>query len=309
MNKIDNTEVESLLVSKGEAVILTCLLCMGYVVDHLLGLNNTPYIQASGWVAGATVVAAGVSAYSANKASKRAAAAADKNSKLTADISAKQLQFQKEMQAKLDKQKEVYRSMEFVNPYAKVSNPFAGMENVYEDLTVNMQQAEFESQRFEQQQADVMGAMRGAAGGSGIAALAQTLVGAGALQTQRIAAGIGQQEGLNQRLAAQGAATVQQMERQGASATQMARLGGEQMVQQMEIDRQATLLGINMGEPAGAIAALQSAYRNQVSAGAAHAAAMGQTAAAQWSATGSILGAGIGAMGKIGAAGKLPGQT
>ena len=247
MNKIDNTEVESLLVSKGEAVILTCLLCMGYVVDHLLGLNNTPYIQASGWVAGATVVAAGVSAYSANKASKRAAAAADKNSKLTADISAKQLQFQKEMQAKLDKQKEVYRSMEFVNPYAKVSNPFAGMENVYEDLTVNMQQAEFESQRFEQQQADVMGAMRGAAGGSGIAALAQTLVGAGALQTQRIAAGIGQQEGLNQRLAAQGAATVQQMERQGASATQMARLGGEQMVQQMEIDRQATLLGINMG--------------------------------------------------------------
>ena len=309
MNKIDNTEVESLLVSKGEAVILTCLLCMGYVVDHLLGLNNTPYIQASGWVAGATVVAAGVSAYSANKASKRAAAAADKNSKLTADISAKQLQFQKEMQAKLDKQKEVYRSMEFVNPYAKVSNPFAGMENVYEDLTVNMQQAEFESQRFEQQQADVMGAMRGAAGGSGIAALAQTLVGAGALQTQRIAAGIGQQEGLNQRLAAQGAATVQQMERQGASATQMARLGGEQMVQQMEIDRQATLLGINMGETAGANAALQSAYSNQVSAGAAHAAAMGQTAAAQWSATGSILGAGIGAMGKIGAAGKLPGQT
>ena len=297
MKKINKLLLQ-LYKDRKQILSLSFLTYIAYSLHDLIITPEPGIVLASGMcIGGAMVVGAAVTAYSANKASKRASAAAAENNRLTAEISANQLAFQKEMQAKLDKQKEVYRSMEFVNPYAAVSNPFAGMENVYEDLTVNLQQAEFESQRFDQQQANIMGAMRGAAGGSGIAALAQTLVGAGALQSQRIAAGIGQQESLNQRMAAQGAATVQQMERQGASAQQMARLGGEQMLQQMEIDRQSTLLGINMGETAGANAALQSAYSNQVAAGASHTAALGQQAAALYGATGQIISSGISAYG------------
>ena len=47
------------------------------------------------------------------------------------------------------------------------------MENTAEDLTVNTQQAEFMAQQQQQGLSNVLGSMRGAAGSSGIAALAQ----------------------------------------------------------------------------------------------------------------------------------------
>ena len=81
----------------------------------------------------------------------------------------------------LEKQKTKYREFEFKNPYAGVRNAFGDLkrdfefENVYEDMTVNQQQAQFEKQMFQQQQANIMQGMQGAAGGSGIAALAQTM--------------------------------------------------------------------------------------------------------------------------------------
>ena len=86
-------------------------------------------------------------------------------------------------QAKLDKQKAEYKAMEF-------TNPFANMENTFEDLTVNQQQAQFQAQQGSQQRANIMQNMKGAAGGSGIAGLAQALANQGALQTQQISASI-----------------------------------------------------------------------------------------------------------------------
>ena len=68
------------------------------------------------------------------------------------------------------------------------------MENTMEDLTINQQQAEFEKQQAMQSQANIMGQMRGAAGSSGIAALAQSLANQGSLQAQRASASIGAQE-------------------------------------------------------------------------------------------------------------------
>ena len=56
------------------------------------------------------------------------------------------------------------------------------------------------------------------------------------------------------------------MERQGASAADMAQRGGDAMVQQAEMARQSTLLGIEYGGMAGANAGVQSAYANQMSA-------------------------------------------
>jgi hypothetical protein len=151
-------------------------------------------------------------------------------------------------QAKLDKQKALYKAMKF-------ENPFANMENVYEDLTVNQQQAEFQAQQGSQQRANIMQGLRGAAGSSGIAGLAQSLANQGQLQTQRISASIGMQESRNQLAAAKGAGAVQIAERQG-----------EQWVQQLEMNRQSTLLGMQMGEATGANLASQQAQANQMNA-------------------------------------------
>jgi hypothetical protein len=270
------------------------------------------------WIAGSMVVSAGVSLYgviSGNAAADDANAVALQNQQLTNDIAEKNLAFQKEEARKLEIQKEKYRRMDFKNPYANITNPFAGItseyENVYEDLTVNQQQAQFEAEQGAQVRADTLQSLRGAAGGSGIASLAQVMANQGQLQTQKISASIGQQEAMNQRLQAQGAGVAQQMESQaertiaqGASAAQMARLGGEQMLQTMEMDRQATLLGIQMGQSAGANAALQQAYSNQLSSGAAMASLYGTQAAGMYGMAGQALGATISLAGAMSNKGK-----
>jgi hypothetical protein len=105
-----------------------------------------------------------------------------------------------------------------------LSNPYANMENAYEDLTVNQQQAQFEAQQGQQQRANIMQNMQGAAGGSGVAGLAQAMANQGQQQTARASASIGQQESANQRMAAQGAMNLQSMERQGKKLAQDRRL-------------------------------------------------------------------------------------
>ena len=221
----------------------------------------------SGVVVG-TIGAAVVGGIFSSKAQKSASRSSNR-------ALAAQLAFQKEQQAKLDAQKEIYKKFEFENPYAGLKNPYAGIqtqfENVYEDLTVSTQAAEFQMEQGAQQRANVMQQMRGAAGGSGIASLAQALAGQGALQSRQVSVGIAQQERQNMMARASGAAQVQQLEAsreeliaKGASATDMAIRGGEAMVQEAEMSRQATLLGVAYGGAAGAGAGVQSAYANQM---------------------------------------------
>ena len=187
--------------------------------------------------------------------------------------------FQREL---LEKQKGEYRKFEFQNPYANMQNQFAGMENryagmenVFEDATVDMQAANFQAQQGQQQRANIMSQLKGTAGSSGIAGLAQAMSQQGQLQSQQIAAGISQQERQNQMMAGQAAMSLQQMERQGASAVDMAvrqgagqadmaQRGGDSMVQSAEMQRQSTLLGIEYGGMAGANAGVQAAYGNQM---------------------------------------------
>ena len=263
------------------------------------------------------VIAGGAAIYGANQASSNmddANVLAEANMTLQQQIANDQLKFQKAEAAKLEKQKDIYRSMQFTNPYANVKNQYAdlknpyenlSMENVMEDLTVNTKQAEFQTQQGAQQRANIMQSMQGAAGGSGIASLAQAMAGQGALQTQQISAQIGQQEAANQRLKAQGAQDVMRRQQvkmagqgavdmtraQGEAAADMARRGGEASMQEMEMSRQATLLGIQMGQTSGANAALQQAYANQMAAGANQANLYGQQAAAQYGMAGDAIGA------------------
>ena len=147
----------------------------------------------------------------------------------------------------LETQKSKYRQFEFKNPYAD-------MQNVMEDMTVDMRAADFQRQQGQQQRSNILQALRGAAGGSGVAGLAQTLANQGQLQTQQIAVGIGAQERQNM-----------MMERQMAGQIDMTERGGRAMVQSAEMQRQSTLLGIEYGGMAGSNAAVQAAYANQMS--------------------------------------------
>jgi len=97
-----------------------------------------------------------------------------------------------------------------------ITNPYANLQNTSEDLTVNQQQAQFEAQQQQQSLANTMGGMQGAAGGSGIAALAQAMANQQSQNMQRAGASIGQQEARNQNLAARQGMQVQMAQAQGA---------------------------------------------------------------------------------------------
>jgi hypothetical protein len=124
----------------------------------------------------------------------------------------------KTAQEELDKQKEAFKGLD-------TSNPYLNMENQAEDLTVNKQEAEFTQQQQMQSQANIMDQMRGSAGSSGVAGLAQTLANQGSLDAQKASASIGQQESKNQQLAAQEASNIQDKEREGEIISRQAEMG------------------------------------------------------------------------------------
>lgn len=110
------------------------------------------------------------------------------------------------------------------------SNLYANLENTMEDLTVNTQAADFAAQQQAQGLSNIMGSMSQAAGGSGIAALAQSLANQQSQSAQQASASIGQQEQRNQMAAAQQAGRLQSMERMGAGQSRAlkAQLLGEE---------------------------------------------------------------------------------
>jgi len=136
--------------------------------------------------------------------------------------------------------REDLQSLEITNPYQDLPTTF---ENTFEDLTVNQQQAQFQAQQGAQARANLLSNLQAAAGGSGIAGLAQTLANQQQLQTQQISASIGQQEAANQRLRAQGAARVQSMEQTARKTV----LGGEATRQENERERQMNLMQLKAG--------------------------------------------------------------
>jgi hypothetical protein len=95
------------------------------------------------------------------------------------------------------------------------SNVYANMQNTMEDLTVDQRAAEFQAQQEQQGLSNTMNTLQGAAGGSGIAALAQSLAGAQSQNLQKASANIGQQERANQAAAAQQAGNLQLYEAKG----------------------------------------------------------------------------------------------
>ena len=159
------------------------------------------------------------------------------------------------------KEMDAYRGMQFKNPYSQ--NVYAGMENTMEDLTINQQQAQFQAQQSQQSQANILNSLT--SGGRFNAGNVQALANQSTLAAQQSSASIGQQESQNKMLAAREASRLQTMERQGRTQVQ----SGEAMVQGMESDRQATMLGMSMqqiGNAQQAIAANKSMWGNIIGA-------------------------------------------
>jgi len=135
------------------------------------------------------------------------------------------------------------------------SNPYLNMENTLEDLTINQQQAQFQQQQFQQSQANILDSLRGAAGGSGIAAMAQALAQQGQLAAQKSAVSIGRQESQNQLLRQQEAGRLQGLEREG-----------EIQSRDWERDKVSTLLGMAQGETTAARQGIAAAEKAKASA-------------------------------------------
>jgi hypothetical protein len=150
--------------------------------------------------------------------------------KRKADLRAKQKEH--------DRRKSQYEQLD-------TSNVYANMENTMEDLTVNQQQAQFQAEQEQQGLSNTMNQMQGAAGGSGIAALAQSMAGMQSKNLQGSSALIGSQESGNQMASAQQAGNLQLYNAKGKLISRDA-----------EQDKVETLYGQAQGDLANAQAAV-----------------------------------------------------
>jgi len=195
-------------------------------------------------------------------------AAAGGLAKLGMSLSGRKARKQEQKDAKeaMAKRMTEYENLDTSNLNANVKNQFTNMENTYEDVTVNQQQAQFEAQQGQQQRANIMENMRGAAGGSGIAGLAQAMANQGQLATQGISASIGAQESRIQQLRAGEGSRLQSAEREGEVYAQGQRLAGAETARGLEYSKTGTLLGMSQQRVGAANQARADAKAQQMSA-------------------------------------------
>jgi hypothetical protein len=178
--------------------------------------------------------------------------------------SGKRKKEQRAAQAEMSRNKARYENLD-------TSNLAANLDNAYEDLSVNTGAADFAREQAQQGQANVMGSMGAAAGGSGIAAMAQALAGSSNQQAQQSSVSIGQQESQNQMKAAGGRMSLQNAE-----------LAGAQESRASEKDKTETMLGMSQSR-LGAANAARDAATNSITGG------VGQIAGA----TGDLIDSGV----------------
>lgn len=158
--------------------------------------------------------------------------------------SGKRKREQRQAQAEFDRNKARYESLD-------TSNQYTNLENTYEDLTVNTQAADFAAQKQQQVLANTMSGMQGAAGGGGVAALAQAMANQQSANMQAASSDIARQESSNQAAQAQMAGSLQMAERVGAEKSRAA-----------ELDKTETMLGMSQQRLGAANAARQAATQS-----------------------------------------------
>ena len=155
--------------------------------------------------------------------------------------SGKRKREQRQAQGEFDRNKARYEGLD-------TSNLATNLENTYEDLTVNTQAAQFAAQGQQQVLANTMGGMNNAAGGGGIAAMAQAMAGQQSQNMQMASNSIASQESGNQAAQAQMAGSLQQME-----------LAGAQKSRSAELEKTETMLGMSQARLGAANAARDKA--------------------------------------------------
>jgi len=182
-----------------------------------------------------------------------------------------------EARERLAEAREAYNAIEFTNPYEGITNPyegiqsqFTGMENVFEEPQVNTQAADFIREQSQQQQANILQNLRGVAGGSGVAGLAQQVANIGTEQARRASIDIARQEQASETrrrgeasridsLQRQDAQRIDMLQRQGANQADMLQRKGDMYVQQQEQNRIASLYGLAADRQTGTSQALNAA--------------------------------------------------
>jgi len=170
-----------------------------------------------------------------------------------------------EAQRKFEERLDAYEKSEF----KPLDEDALKQENVMEELEVDTQAQDYAREQFQQQQANIMAGMRGVAGGSGIAGLAQALSNQAKQQARETQVSISEQLRANRAMERQEAARLKAQER----AVTLANMQG---ANQFEIDKMTTLIGVAGEQVKGARQAIadRMSYKGQV------AGAVGQVAAA-----------------------------
>ena len=178
----------------------------------------------------------------------------------------KRIQEQKDAKEQMQERMGDYENLDTSNLAANVTNQYRNMENTYEDLTVNQQQAQFQAQQGQQQRANIMQGLQGAAGGSGIAGLAQVMAQQGQLATQKASASIGMQESKINQLQAGEASRLQSQERRGEVYADAQRRAGAETARGLDWSKTGTLLGMSQERVGAANQARAEAKAQQMSA-------------------------------------------
>ena len=160
--------------------------------------------------------------------------------------------------------KQQYMNLDFSNPYKNLTNAYENMENTMEDLTVNLQQAQFKADQQAQRDVNVLDALKGSAGGSGVAGLAQTVYNQKVKKGQEASASIALQESANKRLQPQAQFKIDSAFRGQEMKNQMAIAKGDRETQKLEQDRTETLYGMSMQRAAAAQQAKNAATKSLI---------------------------------------------
>ena len=177
----------------------------------------------------------------------------------------KRRQEQRAARKEMEAARKAFENIEYKNPYADLTNPYVGMENVYEDATVDTQAADYLKEQQQQSQANILSNLKGVAGGSGVAGLAQQMSNISAGQAKQASMQIAQQERANQQRSMAESSRLDQLQRTGQSRVDVAKMQGEAIRQQQEQARIGALYGLSIDRMDAADTARQTARAGVIS--------------------------------------------
>tara|TARA_R100000544_G_scaffold37092_1_gene27096 strand:+ start:2278 stop:2949 length:672 start_codon:yes stop_codon:yes gene_type:complete len=144
-------------------------------------------------------------------------------------------------EARFDKRLSDYENLNF----QPIDPNIIDQENIFEDMEVDTTAFEMQRKAFAQQQANILQGLKGVAGGSGAASLAQALSTQAEMATQQMGTTVGQMMARNREL------RLQEESRINQAMTQV-ELANAEGARQFELDQLTTLLGVEGQRVAGA---------------------------------------------------------